>query len=63
LGFGLSHLNIEDQEGRRRQSSNFLDILNDPIKYQEQVHNFMEKNCLTEENDQISSGSNSLQPN
>ena len=31
---------MEDQEGRRRQSSNFLDILNDPIKYQEQVRNF-----------------------
>jgi hypothetical protein len=50
---------MEDQEGRRRQSSNFLDILNDPIKYQEQVRNFMQENCLTEteENDQMSSGS------
>jgi hypothetical protein len=33
LGLGLSHLQIEEQDGRRRQSSNFFDILNDPLKY------------------------------
>ena len=32
-------------EGRRRQSSNFFDILTDPQKYQEQVKNFVNENC------------------
>lgn len=37
-------------------------MLNDPLKYQEQVHNFMEENCLTEENDFASTDSQPAQP-
>ena len=38
-------------EGRRRQSSNFFDILTDPQKYQEQVKNFVNENFQDDEDD------------
>ena len=34
IGLGFSHLG-ESETGRRRQSSNFFDILTDPQRYQE----------------------------
>ena len=39
-------------EGRRRQSSNFFDILTDPQRYHEQVQNFVNEN-FDEEDEQI----------
>ena len=39
IGFGFSHLAAAEmeQEKRRRQSSNFFDILTDPQAYKDQV--------------------------
>jgi len=38
MGLGFGHLTSEmEQEGRRRQSSNFFDILKDPLAYKDMV--------------------------
>ena len=39
------------EEGRRRLSSNFFDILTDPQRYHEQVFNFVNENVFEDELD------------
>jgi hypothetical protein len=47
-------------ESRRRLSSNFFDILTDPLRYQEQVSTFVNQNCA---DDEEKAQELSLQPN
>ena len=52
MGLGFSHLG-EAEAGRRRQSSNFFDILTDPQRYQEQVHNFVSETFQEDDHEEV----------
>jgi len=43
-------------EGRRRQSSNFFEILNDPQRYHEQVLQFVNENLNEDEEESKDTG-------
>lgn len=50
-----NHLSALD-EGRRRQSSNFFEILNDPQRYHEQVLQFVNENLNDEDEESKDTG-------